>query len=94
MWYCSIHVCLQPFASPTQLAVNTPAAKRRAIAYFGVESAVALFFTLVINVCVMSVFARGFFGQEIDIGLENAGEFLARRFGAGCLPTPAFCKTT
>lgn len=77
---------VQHMPSCLQLAVDTPAAKRRAITYFGIESAVALFFTLVINVCVMSVFARGFFGQEIDIGLENAGEFLARRFGTRSCP--------
>ncbi len=64
-----------------QLAVDTPAAKKKAVKYFGIESAVALFFTLVINVCVMAVFAKGFYGQHIDIGLENAGEFLSSRFG-------------
>lgn len=59
------------------------ARKREALAYFGIESAAALLVALVINLCVLSVFARGFFGadQPAKIGLENAGEYLGDTFG-------------
>ena len=36
--------------------------------YYNVESALALCVTLFINVCVVSVFARGFFGRETQEG--------------------------
>ena len=56
--------------------------KREAMAYFSIESAVALAISLAINVCVVSVFARGFHGDDNDsIGLENAGYYLGRHFG-------------
>ena len=59
------------------------ARKREALAYFGIESAAALLVALAINLCVLSVFARGFFGadQPAKIGLENAGEYLGETFG-------------
>ena len=38
------------------------------IVYYNVESALALCVTLFINVCVVSVFARGFFGRETQEG--------------------------
>lgn len=34
------------------------AQKREAIAYFGIESAIALFIALLINICVVAVFAK------------------------------------
>lgn len=56
--------------------------KREAMAYFSIESAVALALSLLINVWVVSVFARGFAGDDNEaIGLENAGTYLGRRFG-------------
>lgn len=59
------------------------ARKREALAYFGIESAAALVVALVINLCVLSVFARGFYGRDppAKIGLENAGEYLGDTFG-------------
>lgn len=56
--------------------------KKEAVAYYNIESAVALVVSLFINVFVLSVFAKGFYGSEaVDIGLENAGHFLGETFG-------------
>ena len=50
---------------------------------FGIESAAALTVSLCINICVVTVFAKGFFGKGIEnIGLENAGKFLSETFGS------------
>jgi NRAMP (natural resistance-associated macrophage protein)-like metal ion transporter len=51
--------------------------------YYTLESGASLFITLCINTAVISVFAKGFFGASApgDIGLENAGQYLAGRFG-------------
>jgi Mn2+/Fe2+ NRAMP family transporter len=60
------------------------ARKREALAYFGIESAAALAVALAINLCVLYVFARGFYrpgGPPAKIGLENAGEYLGDTFG-------------
>jgi len=55
---------------------------KEAVAYFNIESAIALAVSLLINLFVLSVFAKGFYGREEgDIGLENAGQFLGRTFG-------------
>ena len=52
---------------------------KEAVAYFNIESGIALAVSLVINIFVLSVFAKGFYGREQgDIGLENAGQFLGR----------------
>lgn len=57
--------------------------KKEAVIYFYIESALALFVSLIINIFVLSVFAKGFFGKEEgDIGLENAGQFLGKTFGS------------
>ncbi|EIE23174.1 Nramp-domain-containing protein [Coccomyxa subellipsoidea C-169] len=57
--------------------------KKEALAYYRIESAVALFCALLINICVVAVFARGFYGTEgVEIGLENAGAYLGETFGA------------
>ena len=56
--------------------------KKEGMLFFGMESAAALVVSLFINVCVVSVFAKGFYGKGIeDIGLENAGNFLGETFG-------------
>lgn len=58
------------------------ARKKEAIAYFSIESAAALLISLFINLCVVSVFAKGFYGKGAsDIGLINAGTYLGDRFG-------------
>lgn len=36
--------------------------------YYNIESAMALVATLFINVCVIAVFARGFFGRKTEEG--------------------------
>ena len=59
------------------------ARKKEAVAYFSIESALALLISLFINLCVVSVFAKGFYGKEAgDIGLKNAGDYLGERFGS------------
>ena len=59
------------------------ARKKEAIAYFSIESALALLISLFIILCVVSVFAKGFYGKETgDIGLKNAGDYLGQRFGS------------
>ena len=56
--------------------------KQEAIAYYNIESAIALVVSLFINIFVLSVFAKGFYGRGMgDIGLENAGQFLGEKFG-------------
>ncbi|CAL8465341.1 g4876 [Coccomyxa elongata] len=58
------------------------ARKKEALAYYRIESGIALFCALLINICVVAVFARGFYGTEgIEIGLENAGAYLGDTFG-------------
>ncbi|DBA97780.1 hypothetical protein WJX82_010819 [Trebouxia sp. C0006] len=59
------------------------ARKKEAIAYFSMESALALLISLFINLCVVNVFAKGFYGKGAgDIGLKNAGDYLGERFGS------------
>ena len=68
-----------------------PARKKEAVAYFSIESAIALVISLFINICVVAVFARGFFGKGIeDIGLQNAGEYLGTAFGKHMVRTACF----
>lgn len=57
-----------------------PCRKERLL-YHNIESAFALLVTLFINTCVISVFAYGFAGRGMEIGLESAGRFLGREFG-------------
>jgi natural resistance-associated macrophage protein len=56
--------------------------KREAMRYFSIESALALLVSLFINVFVVTVFAKAFFGKGIsDIGLANAGRYIGDTFG-------------
>ncbi|MEW5302256.1 MAG: hypothetical protein WDW36_005058 [Sanguina aurantia] len=66
-----------------RLATRSDAAKKEALTYFGVESAASLLGAVFINVFVVGVFAKGFFGTEeaSNIGLQSAGEYLGNRFG-------------
>ncbi|KAJ3673932.1 hypothetical protein LUZ60_005924 [Juncus effusus] len=61
---------------------------REAVRYYSIESAVALLISLFINICVTTVFAKGFYGsKEADtIGLENAGQFLQEKYGTRLFP--------
>lgn len=51
---------------------------------FTIESSGALFTTLLINLCVIAVFAKGFYGSEDadKMGLANAGDYLGNSFGS------------
>jgi len=51
--------------------------------YFIIESAISLLLSFIINLFVVAVFARGFYGTPgaDDIGLEEAGDVLRDRFG-------------
>lgn len=61
---------------------------QEAINYYSIESSGALLITLVINLFVITVFARVFYGTEQaqGIGLVNAGQYLEERFGGGFFP--------
>ncbi|KAI4354061.1 hypothetical protein L6164_002961 [Bauhinia variegata] len=61
---------------------------QEALNYYSIESSVALLITFVINLCVMTVFARVFYGTEQanGIGLVNAGQYLQERYGGGFFP--------
>ncbi len=80
MWYCAASTA--PGVSRELQHVST-GRKKEGMLFFGIESAAALVVSLFINVCVVSVFAKGFYGKGIEnIGLENAGKFLGETFGA------------
>jgi Mn2+/Fe2+ NRAMP family transporter len=53
-------------------------ATREAILYNAIESGASLSITIVINIFVMSVFAAGFHGAGVDVGLSTAGECVPR----------------
>lgn len=61
---------------------------REALRYYNIESSVALFISFLINLCIMAIFAKAFFGKEEAgiIGLANAGEYLQQRYGVGLFP--------
>lgn len=61
---------------------------REALRYYNIESAFALFISFMINLCIMAIFAKAFFGKEEAgiIGLANAGEYLQKRYGGGYFP--------
>lgn len=61
---------------------------REAMNYYTIESSIALAVSFFINVCVTTVFAKGFYGSKIasTIGLENAGQFLQEKYGAMLFP--------
>nr|CAD1822635.1 unnamed protein product [Ananas comosus var. bracteatus] len=61
---------------------------REAISYYSIESTLALAVSFIINVFVTTVFAKGFYGSQEagNIGLENAGEFLQKKYGARLFP--------
>lgn len=61
---------------------------REAIFYYSIEATIALIVSFGINLCVTTVFAKGFYGtkQANSIGLENAGQFLEDKYGGGVFP--------
>lgn len=54
-----------------------------AITLFTIESTVAIVTSLLINMSVVAVFAKGFYGTDIasDIGLRTAGDYLGGAYG-------------
>ncbi|GIL45319.1 hypothetical protein Vafri_2585, partial [Volvox africanus] len=65
-----------------RLGSDRPAAKREALTYFGIESALSLVVAVVINLFITAVFAAGFSGADLpDIGLQNAGKYLGATYG-------------
>ncbi|CAI8607634.1 unnamed protein product [Vicia faba] len=61
---------------------------QEALNYYSIESSIALLITLIINLFVITVFARVFYGTEQakDIGLVNAGQYLEEKYGGGFFP--------
>ncbi|CAL4943183.1 unnamed protein product [Urochloa decumbens] len=61
---------------------------REALRYYSIESTMALVVPFMINLFVMTVFAKGFYGtKDADsIGLENAGKYLHEKFGGDFFP--------
>lgn len=57
--------------------------EKEAMSLFTIESSIAIFTSLLINMCVVAVFAKGFYGTDAaaDIGPRNAGEYLGQSFG-------------
>jgi len=52
--------------------------------YYAIESAIALFVSFIVNLFVVSVFAKGFYGvpKADEIGLATAGEYLREKYGS------------
>ncbi|XP_047937559.1 metal transporter Nramp2-like [Salvia hispanica] len=61
---------------------------QEALTYYSIESSAALFVSFLINLCVTTVFAKGFSGskQAEYIGLVNAGKYLEEKYGGGLFP--------
>ncbi|KAL8232196.1 hypothetical protein R6Q57_001974 [Mikania cordata] len=61
---------------------------QEAINYYTIESSIALFVSFIINLCVTTVFAKGFYNtkQADSIGLVNAGQYLEKKYGGGFMP--------
>ncbi|KAI9111145.1 hypothetical protein K1719_017756 [Acacia pycnantha] len=62
---------------------------QEALNYYTIESTLALTITFFINLSVMTVFAKVFYGnteQADTIGLENAGQYLQEKYGGGFFP--------
>ncbi|KAA8531617.1 hypothetical protein F0562_006326 [Nyssa sinensis] len=61
---------------------------REALNYYSIESTVALIISFIINLFVMTVFAKAFYGTDVanSIGLLNAGSYLQEKYGGGLFP--------
>ncbi|XP_072971714.1 metal transporter Nramp2-like [Typha angustifolia] len=71
-----------------RIDTNKKSRVREAINYYSIESTLALVISFIINVCVTTVFAKGFYGSKeaSTIGLENAGQFLQEKYGGRLFP--------
>ncbi|KAA8522619.1 hypothetical protein F0562_013020 [Nyssa sinensis] len=61
---------------------------REALNYYSIESTAALIISFIINLFVMTVFAKAFYGTDVanSIGLVNAGQYLQEKYGGGFFP--------
>ncbi|KAL1804187.1 hypothetical protein ACET3Z_032834 [Daucus carota] len=61
---------------------------QEALYYYTIESSIAVFVTFMINLCVTTVFAKGFYNtkEANSLGLLNAGQYLQERYGGGLFP--------
>ncbi|CAO2828210.1 unnamed protein product [Amaranthus hypochondriacus] len=61
---------------------------QEALNYYSIESTLALAISFIINLFVMTVFAKSFYGtpEAETIGLSNAGYFLQDKYGGGLFP--------
>jgi len=66
-----------------QSRVVAPGEEANAVFLFGVESTAAILTSLLINMSVVAVFSKGFYGSPAaaDIGLGSAGHYLGDRYG-------------
>jgi len=66
-----------------QSRVVAPGDERDAIRMFTIESTAAILTSVLINTCVVAIFAKGFYGASSadQIGLKNAGDFLGNQYG-------------
>ena len=55
---------------------------RGVLRYHVLETPLVLLGTLFVNICVICVFAEGFYGTDQEIGLQAAGDLLAETFGS------------
>ncbi|KAL4442469.1 hypothetical protein ABPG77_005053 [Micractinium sp. CCAP 211/92] len=59
----------------------TPGRIRGVLRFLRLETPLVLLGAFFINLCVICVFAQGFYGTDEEIGLQAAGDLLAERFG-------------
>lgn len=61
---------------------------QEALNYYTIESTFALVISFIINLFVMTVFAKSFYGtpEAESIGLVNAGYYLQKQYGGGMFP--------
>ncbi|KAG0462435.1 hypothetical protein HPP92_020911 [Vanilla planifolia] len=71
-----------------KINTNRKSRVREAMRYYFIESAAALAISFIINIFVTTVFAKSFYGTSIAsaIGLENAGQVLADKYGGTLFP--------
>ena len=67
---CKSSFCMVPIPAPyalynacRKIDTSQNSRKKEAIGYYRIESAIALFCALLINIFVVSVFAKGFYGK-------------------------------
>ncbi|KAF0910820.1 hypothetical protein E2562_004787 [Oryza meyeriana var. granulata] len=71
-----------------KIDTNKKSRVQEAVFYYNIESILALIVSFFINICVTTVFAKGFYASEQadSIGLENAGQYLQEKYGTAFFP--------